>query len=525
MVSTIDIELLGEVPVYIGVGIQILSAIVFGGMVGYDREKKMKAAGLKTNILICLGATLYTVISVLHLKGYAGGPVDPNRVGAQIVSGIGFLGAGAIIQGRGAVVGMTTAATIWVVAAIGYTIGLGYPVSAGLFSITVLFVLKWINPFYRFLENEEGDDYFHIEVLSLGSVKRSILELIKLEKFEFDEAFEDVIDKKRSVYTLYLFGHPRAIDRLITDIKKLASVEKVSCHQLERDQKYSKDSKVVEFLNNKSGNDSQYFSSHALSMKFLILLLLSISTQAQLDSNLLHGLSLDQQSLFKERLEDFGLLASERVPNPRRRRRSSSEDTLKVLAGLQGYLEGDYLREAQVVLGACQGSDCLGQERGSRRFEESSGAKHCYPYTNCEYYRCMEEKYQCMNVGIEYFQNLAKPTCESYVANIKKGIFSSIGEEWIYTVMVCLQKGLFEECSLRGNCPTSESNEKTCQHITEFTLEFHPGCYINSGVGICKLSLKDQINIWRTVGPFLTEREKIEALKVVKYCLFGTPIE
>ena len=151
MVSMIDIELLGEVPVYIGVGIQILSAIVFGGMVGYDREKKMKAAGLKTNILICLGATLYTVISVLHLKGYAGGPVDPNRVGAQIVSGIGFLGAGAIIQGRGAVVGMTTAATIWVVAAIGYTIGLGYPVSAGLFSITVLFVLKWINPFYRFL--------------------------------------------------------------------------------------------------------------------------------------------------------------------------------------------------------------------------------------------------------------------------------------------------------------------------------------------------------------------------------------
>ena len=252
----IDIELLGEVPVYIGVGIQILSAIVFGGMVGYDREKKMKAAGLKTNILICLGATLYTVISVLHLKGYAGGPVDPNRVGAQIVSGIGFLGAGAIIQGRGAVVGMTTAATIWVVAAIGYTIGLGYPVSAGLFSITVLFVLKWINPFYRFLENEEGDDYFHIEVLSLGSVKRSILELIKLEKFEFDEAFEDTIDKKRSVFTLYLFGHPRAIDRLITDIKGLASVEKVSCHQLEKDQKYSKDVKVVEFLNNKSGNDT-----------------------------------------------------------------------------------------------------------------------------------------------------------------------------------------------------------------------------------------------------------------------------
>lgn len=256
MVSTIELELLGEVPVYVGVGIQILSAIFFGGMVGYDREKKMKAAGLKTNILICLGATLYTVISLLHVRGFTGGPIDPNRVGAQIVSGIGFLGAGAIIQGRGSVIGMTTAATIWVVAAIGYTIGVGYPVSAGLFSITVLFVLKWINPFYRFLEREEGEDYFHIEVLSLGSVKRSILEILKLEKVEFDEAFEDVIDKKRSVYNLYLYGHARAMDRLITDIKNLASVEKVSCHQLERDHKYSKDAKVVDFLSNKTGNDS-----------------------------------------------------------------------------------------------------------------------------------------------------------------------------------------------------------------------------------------------------------------------------
>lgn len=256
MVSSIEIELLGEVPTYVGVGIQILSAVILGGMVGYDREKKMKAAGLKTNILICLGATLYTVISMLNVKGFTGGPVDPNRVGAQIVSGIGFLGAGAIIQGRGSVVGMTTAATIWVVAAIGYTIGIGYPVSAGLFSLTVLIVLKWINPVYRYLESEEGDDYFHIEILSLGSVKRSVMEIIKLEKVEFDEMYEDKVDKKRSVFTLYVYGHNRVMDRLITDIKNLASVEKVSFHQLEREQKYEKGSQVVEFLSNKTGSDS-----------------------------------------------------------------------------------------------------------------------------------------------------------------------------------------------------------------------------------------------------------------------------
>ncbi len=252
MDPTINIELIGEVPSYIGIGIKILAAILFGGMVGYDREKKMKAAGLKTNILICLGATLYTSISTLFIDNI-GGAVDPNRVGAQIVSGIGFLGAGAIIQGRGSVVGMTTAATIWVVAAIGYTIGVGYPVSAGLFSITVLFVLKWINPFYRFLENENTTKYFHVEVLSYGSVKRSILEVVKQESIELDEAYEDPIDKKRSVFTLYVFSHPRVMDRLIKDIKGLASVEKVSFLEVAEDQKVHDEADVVEFKNFDSG--------------------------------------------------------------------------------------------------------------------------------------------------------------------------------------------------------------------------------------------------------------------------------
>jgi putative Mg2+ transporter-C (MgtC) family protein len=202
-------------------------------MVGYDREKKMKSAGLKTNIMICLGATLYTVISLLNVKGYPV-PVDPNRVGAQIVSGIGFLGAGAIIQGRGAVIGMTTAATIWVVAAIGYTIGIGYPICAGIFSLTVLIVLKWINPFYRFLESENGEDYFHLEIVSLGSVKKSALELLKSEKAEIDEVYEDPIDKKRKKLTLYLYAHPRAIERVLSDFNSIASVNGVSCHKVDQ---------------------------------------------------------------------------------------------------------------------------------------------------------------------------------------------------------------------------------------------------------------------------------------------------
>lgn len=202
-----------------------------------------------------------------------------------------------------------------------------------------------------------------------------------------------------------------------------------------------------------------------------------------------------------------------------------SLDLNQTIQGLNEDLRNEYFLEAQAALGECVDGNCLKEEKNERIFFDEGGEEHCYPNTTCGYYECMERKYQCMDVGVVYFKELAKPTCESYVSNIKKGIFTEKGKDWIYRVMVCLQKGLFEECSLRGNCPQEESNEKTCHHITEFTLKFHPGCYINSGVGVCKLPLKDQLNIWKTVGPYLTKREKEEAKKVIRYCLFGTPIE
>lgn len=104
-------------------------SFVCGGLVGAEREWKGKPAGLRTNILICLGATLYTVGSELAALFVAGAPQEATRITAQIVTGVGFLGAGAIVRsGRGIVVGLTTAATIWLVAAIGVIVGLGFPI-------------------------------------------------------------------------------------------------------------------------------------------------------------------------------------------------------------------------------------------------------------------------------------------------------------------------------------------------------------------------------------------------------------
>ncbi|HJU89248.1 MAG TPA: MgtC/SapB family protein [Gemmatimonadaceae bacterium] len=110
---------------------KLLLAVVLGGVVGLERELSGKPAGLRTNILICLGSAilmdLSTRISVLADGTRVG---DPARLAAQVVTGIGFLGAGTILQARGVVVGLTTAATIWVVAAIGLTVGAGAYVEA-----------------------------------------------------------------------------------------------------------------------------------------------------------------------------------------------------------------------------------------------------------------------------------------------------------------------------------------------------------------------------------------------------------
>lgn len=146
----------------------------------------------------------------------------------------------------------------------------------------------------------------------------------------------------------------------------------------------------------------------------------------------------------------------------------------------------------------------------------------CFPYTMCGFYHCMENTYHCSDVGVNYFTELAFPTCSQYEANIKDNKFTDQGVEWIYSVMVCLQKGLINECMINGNCQTANNSteqRKTCDHITEFTLAYHPGCYINSGVGVCHLPMKDKVNIWKTVSPFMTKRERQEAYKVVFECL------
>ena len=129
---------------------KLLLATLLGGAIGIEREMSGKPAGLRTNILICIGAALFTQLSVDVAKmGFSadGRPFgDPGRIAAQIIVGVGFLGAGAILHGGGAVVGLTTAATIWAVAAIGMAIGAGAYVDALGATALIMVVLVGLRP-------------------------------------------------------------------------------------------------------------------------------------------------------------------------------------------------------------------------------------------------------------------------------------------------------------------------------------------------------------------------------------------
>jgi len=134
------------------------AAALCGGMIGLEREIRRKPAGFRTNILICVGAAMYMTVGLLIFEDDRR-MGDPTRIAAQVVTGIGFLGAGAIMQSQGRVSGLTSAATIWVVAAIGIIAGAGYPilafVAACMVVLTLAVLLKVEN---RFLDPRYGDD-------------------------------------------------------------------------------------------------------------------------------------------------------------------------------------------------------------------------------------------------------------------------------------------------------------------------------------------------------------------------------
>jgi putative Mg2+ transporter-C (MgtC) family protein len=195
--------------------LRLLSAAILGSLVGWDRQRKSGAAGLRTHMLVCVGSALVMIVSAFGFEDILGRPdvvLDPSRIAAQVITGIGFLGAGTILFLRQQVVrGLTTAAGLWSVAAVGLAIGSGMYVAGLLATVIILLILAVIKPLEkRVFKNERLKTILltiNIKQTSLQKIESiiksnglGIAEILlskteQQDKYQMKLTFEDKADK------------------------------------------------------------------------------------------------------------------------------------------------------------------------------------------------------------------------------------------------------------------------------------------------------------------------------------------
>lgn len=144
---------------------KLMLSLLLGGIVGFERKRKGQVAGARTFALISMGATLAMIVSIYIPQVYLGlKNGDPGRVAAQVITGVGFLGAGAIIQTKGSVRGLTTAAGIWMVAALGLAVGVGLYLVATISTILILFTLVSLEQYERRSHLDREGKIIHLRV-------------------------------------------------------------------------------------------------------------------------------------------------------------------------------------------------------------------------------------------------------------------------------------------------------------------------------------------------------------------------
>lgn len=155
--------------------IKIFLALTLGGILGMERQYHDKPAGYATNCLICLGAMLFTVLS--EYMGAAGG--DPGRISAQIVTGVGFIGAGSILRDGNKISGLTTAAGVWLVAAIGMAVGYGQYVLAAISAASILIIQLGVRKTLKLVEFVKHYDTIYLTCEPKWNVVNKIIRQIE----------------------------------------------------------------------------------------------------------------------------------------------------------------------------------------------------------------------------------------------------------------------------------------------------------------------------------------------------------
>ncbi len=157
--------------------LKLVFAIVCSGIIGYEREHSHRPAGFRTHILVAVGSALVMMTSAFVFREYEGiTNVDPTRLGAQVISGIGFLGAGTILREGFSVKGLTTAASLWAVSCIGLAVGAGYYVGA---VVATLFIYLTLNTFKRFIARSSPSKNIYIEAENMSKQAAEIGAIVK----------------------------------------------------------------------------------------------------------------------------------------------------------------------------------------------------------------------------------------------------------------------------------------------------------------------------------------------------------
>lgn len=164
---------------------KLLLALIIGGILGIDRGRKNRPAGFRTYMLVCVASTIVMITNEYVVNKYGTG--DPSRMGAQVISGIGFLGAGTIIvTGRNRVKGLTTAAGLWASACIGLTIGIGYYSGAIVGCLMIFVAMELLHGLEQHLMNKAKEVTLYVEFSSIANIGE-FLEFIKLYNMKISD--------------------------------------------------------------------------------------------------------------------------------------------------------------------------------------------------------------------------------------------------------------------------------------------------------------------------------------------------
>ncbi len=209
-------------------------SLVAGGLIGFERESRRQPAGLRTHILICVGSTLLMLLSIyIPQKFFDMRNGDPGRIAAQVVSGIGFLGAGAILKLGNNVKGLTTAASIWVVAGIGLGIGAGLLVPSFIALGIILFTLVVLDHFEKniFPPERIKSISLHFNGNSVDTRRvRSILDAFKISVHAID-VIQAIQKQKVQVNVLVRIPLSLNIPEFYKELSNLANISKIEMHE------------------------------------------------------------------------------------------------------------------------------------------------------------------------------------------------------------------------------------------------------------------------------------------------------